>query len=219
MAFGTQRESAADRVYQWMRARILDGTLSGGRLLSEGEIADALDVSRTPVREAFLQLAAQGMLELYPRRGALVLAVSAGELREVLVARALIEPWATRVVAGRADRVTVAERLRRLTDQARDALARHDERTFQEVDREFHQQLLRAAGNELVAGFYASLRDRQLRAGMMAIYNDPARGVESMDQHDTIADALERGDGDAAAAAMVEHLNGTSRALGLAPLS
>jgi DNA-binding GntR family transcriptional regulator len=219
MVSGSQRESAADRVYHSLRARILDGTLVGGRLLSEGEVAAAVEVSRTPVREAFLRLAAEGMLELYPKRGALVLAVSANELREVLVARGLIEPWAARVVAGRSDRVAVAERLRELTDQARDALARHDERTFQAADRKFHQQLLKAAGNELLAGFYASLRDRQLRAGMLAIDNDPARGIESMDQHDTIVDALERGDGDAAAAAMVEHLNGTTRALGLAPLS
>ena len=214
-----QRESAADRVYRWLRTRILDGTFAGGRLLSEGEVADALQVSRTPVREAFLQLAAEGMLELFPKRGALVLSVSAAELRDVLAARALIEPWAARLVAGRADRVAVATKLRGLTDDARRALAQQDERGFQEADREFHQQLLEAADNALLARFYASLRDRQLRGGMLAIHNDPARGAASMAQHDTIVDALERGDGDAAAAAVAEHLNGTALALGLAPLT
>src|ERR1700760_1036189 len=104
MTARAQNESAADRAYRWLRARILDGTFAGGRLLSEGEVADAVEVSRTPVRAAFLQLAAEDMLELYPKRGALVVSVTAAELREVLVARGLLEPWAARIVAGRSDR-------------------------------------------------------------------------------------------------------------------
>jgi len=218
MTTRAQSESAADRAYRWLRARILDGTFAGGRLLSEGEVADAVQLSRTPVREAFLQLAAEDMLELYPKRGALVVSVTVAELREVLVARGLLEPWAARLVAARSDRGAVAATLRELTEEARRALDGHDEGGFQEADRQFHQQLIAAAGNQLLASFYASLRDRQLRGGMMAVYNDPARGAESMGQHDTIAAALDSGDTDAAAAAMTEHLNGTAVALGLAPL-
>ncbi|HWE08894.1 MAG TPA: GntR family transcriptional regulator [Solirubrobacteraceae bacterium] len=219
MTARAQGESAADRAYRWLRARILNGTFAGGRLLSEGEVADAVQVSRTPVREAFLQLAAEDMLELYPKRGALVVSVSAAELREVLVARTLLEPWAAGLVAGRPDRTAVAAALRSVTEAARQALDGHDEEGFQEADRQFHQQLLVAAGNQLLAAFYASLRDRQLRGGMMAVYNDPARGAESMAQHDSIAAAIEAGDADAAAAVMTEHLNGTAGALGLAPLA
>jgi DNA-binding GntR family transcriptional regulator len=219
MTTRTPNESAADRVYRWLRSRILDGTFPGGRLLSEGEVAGAVQVSRTPVREAFLLLAAEDMLELYPKRGALVVSVTVAELREVLVARALLEPWAARTVAGRPDRAAVAARLRRLTVAAREAMDRHDEVGFQEADREFHQQLITATGNQLLAGFYASLRDRQLRGGMLAVYNDPARRAESMTQHDTIVAALEYGDADTAGEAMSEHLNGTALALGLAPLT
>jgi DNA-binding GntR family transcriptional regulator len=214
-----RNESAADRVYRWLRTRILDGTFPGGRLLSEGEVADAMEVSRTPVREAFLQLAAQDMLELYPKRGALVVSVTMGELREVMVARALMEPWAARSVAGRSDHAAVAAVLRSRTVEARKALEEGDEVGFQEADREFHQQLITATGNRLLGGFYASLRDRQLRAGMLAAYNDPARRAESMGEHDTIVAALERGDADTAAEAMLEHVNGTARELGLAPLT
>ena len=219
MTTRARSESAADRVYRWLRGRILDGTFPGGRLLSEGEVADAMRVSRTPVREAFLLLAAEDMLELYPKRGALVVSVTVAELREVLVARALVEPWAVRTVAGRPDRAAVAAGLRRVTATARQALESRDEVGFQEADREFHQQIITATGNQLLAGFYASLRDRQLRAGMLAVFNDPARGLESMAQHDTIVAALERGDADAAGRAMTEHLNGTALALGLALLT
>ena len=79
-------KSAASASDDWVRAKILEGTYAGGTLLSEGEVAEAVGTSRTPVREAFLQLAAQDMLVLYPKRGALVLSVNTPELRDVLTA-------------------------------------------------------------------------------------------------------------------------------------
>src|SRR6266567_2853835 len=218
MSARAQGTSAAYRVYRWLRGHILDGTIAGGRLLSEGEIAEAVQVSRTPVREAFLQLAAEGMLELYPKRGALVLTVTPAELREVVIARAVIEPWAAGVVAGRPDRSEVITELGRLTEAARVALSRQDGPAFQEADRGFHERLLAAAGNELLAGFYATLRDRQVRGGILAMDNDPNRGEEAIEQHDAIIAALERGDPGAASEAMTQHISGTAIALGLPPL-
>ena len=84
-------------------------------MLSEGEVATAVGVSRTPVREAFLQLASEHMLELYPKRGALVVSISMNDLREVLTARRVIEPWAATQVALRADRDVVVRTLRERT--------------------------------------------------------------------------------------------------------
>lgn len=219
MPTSAQEQSAAERAYRWLRTRILDGTVRGGQMLSEGEVANALSLSRTPVREAFLQLSAEGMLELYPKRGALVLTVTAAQLREVLVARALIEPWAVRAVASQSDRSAVTTALRRLTEQGQRALAKRDGASFAETDRAFHEQLLAAAGNGLLAEFYASLRDRGLRGGMLAIYRDAVRGETAMDQHGAIVGAIERGDPEEGAAAMLEHLNATAAALGFAALS
>src|SRR5579875_627543 len=93
----SRSQSAVERARSWVRERILDGTLAGGQLLTEGEVAERIGISRTPVREAFLQLEAENMLRLYPKRGALVVPVEASDLREVLVARSLIEPWAAAV--------------------------------------------------------------------------------------------------------------------------
>jgi DNA-binding GntR family transcriptional regulator len=219
MATGADAESATHRVYEWMRSRVLDGTLAGGTLVSEGEVAEAMKVSRTPVREAFLQLAAEDMLELYPRRGALVVAVTTTELRDVLTARALIEPWAAAQVASRPDRSSLVSALRGLTARAIRALAEGDERGFQEADRDFHQCLLAAAGNGTLATFYSSLRDRQLRGGTLALRNQPTRGTDTMTQHELIADAIDRGDAGAAAAAIRAHVDDTALALGLAPLT
>src|ERR1700709_180207 len=71
---------AADRAYQAVLDAIAAGSAPAGTLLTEGEVAEAIGMSRTPVREAFLRLSTEGLLELYPKRGAVVTAPSQEEL-------------------------------------------------------------------------------------------------------------------------------------------
>ena len=86
--------SASERAYRHVKERVLNGKLPGGELISEGEIAEALGMSRTPVRAAFAQLESEGLLRLYPKRGALVVPVSAQELEDVIETRWVIERYA-----------------------------------------------------------------------------------------------------------------------------
>jgi DNA-binding GntR family transcriptional regulator len=158
------------------------------------------------------------MLQLYPKRGALVVAVSTAELREVLIARALIEPWAVGIITSLGDRANVVAQLLSLIGTAQATLEARDTVGFQEADRAFHQTLVSAAGNHLIAAFYSSLHDRQVRGGMLTMRSTQDRGAEILDQHAAIVDLLERGDGPLAAAMVVEHLNRTTELLGLAPL-
>lgn len=216
MAPRRESESATRRAYEWTRSRILDGTFPGGTLLSEGEVASAVEVSRTPVREAFLQLAAENMLELYPKRGALVVSVTAADLREVLIARRLVEPWAAGTVALREDRADVVSTLR---DRVAAMTTVSDERAFQEADREFHECLLSAADNQLLSRFYSTLRDRQVRGGMLAVQHRPSRAEEAFSEHAAIIDAIERGDAQAASELCALHVEATAVELGLASLS
>src|SRR5689334_13481687 len=83
--------SAAARVYAYVKERLLDGTFPGGSLMSENELSQQLGLSRTPVRQAFVQLEAEGLLELYPKRGALVVPIAASEIEDVFEARLLVE--------------------------------------------------------------------------------------------------------------------------------
>src|SRR3954463_4618620 len=85
---------ATERVYRYLKRNILEQVHSGGTLLTEAEIAEAVGVSRTPVREALLRLEAEGLLRLYPKRGALVLPVSMQEIADVVETRLLGEPHA-----------------------------------------------------------------------------------------------------------------------------
>ena len=216
MALPGEAESATRRAYEWTRSRILDGTFAGGTLLSEGQVATAVKVSRTPVREAFLQLAAEHMLELYPKRGALVVPVSTADLREVLIARRVVEPWAAATVAQRADRAGVVSNLR---DRLAAMSTIKDDQALLEADREFHECLLAAAENQLLSQFYSTLRDRQIRGGVLALQHRPSRASETFDEHASIIDALERGDAELASELSTAHVEATAIELGLASLS
>src|SRR6266536_4314671 len=127
---------AATRVYQYLKRAILEQLQPGGTLLTEAEIADAVGVSRTPVREALLRLESEGLVALYPKRGALVLPVSAQEINDVVEARLLVEGHAaSRVWPGRA--ALVAE-LEPLLDAMRVARQAGDVHALMEADRAFH---------------------------------------------------------------------------------
>ena len=92
---------AADRAYQAVLDAIAAGSAPAGTLLTEGEVAEAIGMSRTPVREAFLRLSTEGLLELYPKRGAVVTAPSQDEVDQLLQVRSMFEKSAVEWMAAR----------------------------------------------------------------------------------------------------------------------
>jgi DNA-binding GntR family transcriptional regulator len=196
--------SAAQQAYDYVKARLLDGRFAGGTLLSENELAQRLNVSRTPVRQAFVQLEAEGLLELYPRRGALVVPISPSEAEDVLEARMLIEQHAARRAASAGP--ALAETLRAHIAEQEEAL--DDRAGFAWADRRFHHALVEAAGNALLTRQYDALRDRHQRIAAATIAREPSRTERFIAEHRAIVEALERGDGGAAAELLGAHLQG-----------
>ena len=203
----TRMHGAKDRAYAFTKQRVLDATYAGGDLLTEGEVAEALGMSRTPVREAFLLLEGEGLLRLYPKRGALVVPVSAAEVEAVMETRALVERFAVEKAIARGVDVTGA---------MRDAIARQERHAdagdldgFVAADREFHTILVAAAGNQIVTSLYDSLRDRQQRMGVTALRREPRRLGEILDEHRGLTDAIEAGDVETTLALLDAHLHGT----------
>ena len=212
------RPAAKDRALDFVKRQVLTGAFPGGELISEGEVASALGMSRTPVREAFLRLEAEGLLRLYPQRGALVVPVSSEEARAVLEARLLLEQFAAGKVIGRGPAVCalVFERLAGELRRQHDAAAKPDWEEFLEADRAFHLITLEESGNRMLSDFYSSLRDRQMRMIGDSMMRDPQRMTTIMDEHRVIADAVRDGDVDGANEGVRAHLSSTTRALGLA---
>jgi DNA-binding GntR family transcriptional regulator len=180
--------SATTRVYQHLKRAILEQLHPGGMLLTEAEIADAVGVSRTPVREALLRLESEGLVALYPKRGALVLPVSVQEINEVVEARLLVEGHAAaKVWPRRTELIPVLESLR---DAMRTARAGGDVPALIEADRAFHAAVVDAAGNRILADLYHRLRDRQMRMGVAAMRISPDRMDRALTDHDGLLAAL-----------------------------
>ncbi len=195
--------SAARRVYEFVKERLLDGTYSGGTLLSENELARQLELSRTPVRQAFLQLEAEELLELYPRRGALVRPISPSEADDVLEARLLIEEHCVRRVAARG--VALATTLSESIAEQERALETGGT-GFAAADREFHRAIVGANENPILIRQYDALRDRLQRISATAVARDPTRTAPFIAEHREIAAAIERRDPGRAAELIEAHL-------------
>jgi len=203
--------SATERAYRHTRARVLDGTYAGGSLITEGDVSDAVGVSRTPVREAFLRLQAEGWLRLYPKRGALVVPVSAAEIDDVIETRGMVERFAVEKIIASGRQREVAPRLRESVAAQR--RLRRSPEPFTEADRDFHGLVVAATGNQVLTDLYGALRDRQLRMGVSALLGDPQRVDRIVEEHMALADAIAAGDVEAARASIAHHLRGTEDAL------
>jgi DNA-binding GntR family transcriptional regulator len=212
---GEERQSAQDVTYRFLKQRIAELPRDGGTFLTESEVAQAAGTSRTPVREALLRLEAEGFLEIVPKKGAFVPPISDAEVRAVMEARELVEYWcARRVVNAGAD---FYDGLDRLVAKQRDLV--DDPVAFIDCDRTFHRTIVREAGNPVLAEFYESLRDRQVRMGLRAVVNENNRARTVLTEHAAIVEALRTGDPTKAGDALATHLSSTMVALKLAERS
>jgi len=197
---------AAERVYAYVKNCVLDRSYEGGSLLTEGDLAEAVGVSRTPVREALLRLEAEGLLKLYPKKGALVLPVSAQEITDVVETRLLVERHAvTKVV--QAVTPQLLTRLEELLAEQREHAERGELAAFAVADRCFHAEIVRAGGNQILAQLYDQMRDRQLRMGVATMHAEPSRVARNIAEHTEILQALRDGAADTAEAAVRQHIS------------
>lgn len=196
---------AAERVYQHVKQAVLERRYEGGTLLTEGELAEAVGVSRTPVREALLKLEVEGLLRLYPKKGALVLAVSAQEIKDVVETRLLVEEFAARKAVPAPPRLVV--RLEELLREQRELAEAGDLAAVSVADRCFHAEIVRNAGNEILSRLYDQLRDRQLRMGVAVMEAHPDRVAANLTEHAELLASIRSGDADGAAACVRRHVS------------
>ncbi|CAM5321021.1 GntR family transcriptional regulator [Streptomyces purpurascens] len=203
--------SGREKAYAYLKDTVLTDPGMQGAFLSEQELADRIGVSRTPIREALLQLAAEDLVELVPKRGARVSPLTGREIRELMELRGIVERYAAQeLVSGGG--APVAE-LRSLLERQRELTGADQAREFIAVDHCFHAALVSAVGNALLDRHYEGLRSRQVRTGVVALFNQQGRQEAVLEEHEAILDALEAGDAQAACAAIDHHLESTLKVL------
>ncbi len=200
---------AAEVAYLHVKDALLTGRLHGGEMVSEGDVAGELAMSRTPVREAFLRLAAEGWLRLFPKRGALVVPVAPGEAEAVVDARLLLESHAVEtVVAGPpAARERLVTTLRHLVDAQRAAIGAGDLDAYADHDAAFHQAIVASGGNVLLTDFAVALRERQRRMIALSVGAGGERAPAFMEGHDDLVAAIDAGDAPGFRARLAAHLH------------
>ncbi len=203
--------SGREKAYEYLKETVLTDPEMQGVFLSEQEIADRIGVSRTPIREALLLLAAEDLVELVPKRGARVAPLTGREIRELMELRGIVERHAAQQLIA-ADRAPVPE-LQSLLERQRELTGPDQAREFIAVDQQFHSTLVSAVGNTLLERHYEGLRSRQVRAGTAAVFNRQGRQEAVLEEHRAILDAVASGDTEAACAAIDNHLESTLKVL------
>jgi len=203
----TTTTSAAEGAYRYVKELVLDDLLAGGSMISEGEIAGRLGLSRTPVREAFLRLEAEGWLRLYPKRGAVVVPIAAGEAHSIVDARLLLEVHALQSLATAADRGRLHAALLASIAQQSAALDAGDLDAYSRHDCAFHLAIVSAGGNPLLTSFSVSLRERQHRMVARSLWRDVERARGFVVGHSRLAALVAAGDLSGFADALRGHLH------------
>ena len=210
-------ESKSEQVYGQLRANILNGVLSPGQSLSALDVGARYSASRTPVRQAFLRLEAEGLVSLVDRQGARVAPISIKSVRDLFELRILLEAAAARMVAEAVtrDRVArqqfeeVAEALGAIAEEAPSG-SRHDR--FYALTETYDQAVIAHTRNAQLARSIAELRPHTERLRNIA-HSRPDRLDVSLAEHLTMCRAILAGDGPAAAAACAEHLTQTQKTI------
>lgn len=189
-------KSLEENVFLTLEDEILSGKLKRGDTLTETSLSARLGVSRTPLRGALHRLYEEGLIEVTPNRGAVVIGIGREELVDIYKMRIRLEGLASAEAAKRiADDDKL--RLREIVELCDFYIARRDAERLKELDSEFHSIIYRASGNRMLNKTLSELHRN------IHIYRKRSLAVEerlekSSEEHKQILDAIERGDSEAA---------------------
>jgi DNA-binding GntR family transcriptional regulator len=208
---GLNHATLAEQVCGIVRERILTNACAPGESLREEALAAEFSVSRVPVREALRQLAAEGLVDLVPRHGAIVSSLSLKQFLDAYRVREALEVLAVRLATPLLGEEGLA-RLRELESAMESCAERGDQDGFFAANTEFHQLLVERAANDDLTAMHAPLTARMRR------YQSPSldlRGgmARSLEEHRAIIDAIARGDAHGAASLLGEHIRVPQRTL------
>ena len=204
-----------DKAYDVIKKKIMDEEFPPGSFMAERKLATMLGMSKTPIKSALERLANEGFVTIAPQQCVLVRDLPIDEIADQYEIRAALETY---VVRGLAKRITPAQLdLLRASPALRlETLEFVEVEKWVELDAAFHLLLAKQLGNQAIYRVMLDLRDRMHRVITRVFHLQPIRLVESVEEHLAIVDAIAAGDGDTAAAMVVNHLQ-RGRDLVLAP--
>lgn len=195
---------AADRAHAYIRDEILQGRLAPGTMLSENDLGATLSMSRTPVRAALTRLQDEGLLTIYPQRGALVRELTEQEVLESADVRHALESAGIQR-SDPARREQLAERLAQNVDEQQTALEQGDFAAFATLAMSFHRTFVEMSGNSVMLALYDRLADLQYLSIVRSSQRMAEEPTEVLDEHRTLLEDARRGDWSAFAIHLNDH--------------
>jgi DNA-binding GntR family transcriptional regulator len=192
-----------------LRGEIILGGLVPGQYLRLEEIAERYDVSTMPVREALRDLEAEGLVTIFPHRGAVVTELSADDLEDIYEVRAVLEAMAARLAVPRMTGVTLDE-IEQLADQIDNHMG--DVVALVELNHRFHSSLYAASGRRHLQDLIRMLRYRTQHY-LRAYVADLGGMTMAQQEHRVIVEACRQGDAEKAGAVMEKHVRQVGRSL------
>lgn len=189
--------SSSHRAIEELRELIFSGELPGGSDHLESELAVRLNMSRTPIREAALALEAQGLLELRPRKGVRILAISPDDMREIYEVLTALESVAARNAAQSGYSEAELAGLASAIDNMDRALEKDDLRGWADSDDHFHSELVRLGGNTRITSVVSMMADQVRRARSITLFMRE-KPHKSNHDHREVLDAIRDGKPDVA---------------------
>jgi DNA-binding GntR family transcriptional regulator len=187
-----------------LRQRIVEGHMAPGAKLNERELSESLQVSRTPLREAIKMLAAEGLVELLPNRGAVVAQLSAQDVADTFEVIAGLEGQSGELAAQRIDAAQLAE-LRALHYEMLAAYTRRDLSAYYRLNAQIHERINAAARNPVLAQTYRNVNARLQALRFRSNFNE-RKWQQAVAEHEEMLRLLAARDAPGLRALMVRHL-------------
>ena len=203
-----RRRSIAEEVASRLRHAIVEGDFRLGEVLSERQLAEKLNVSKTPVREALAQLRLEGLVNIYPQRGVTVFTLSAREIRDICELRFALEEAALRYALER-NPEQLAERLSAVVGRMEKAHAADDERAYLAADTDYHQVFFECCDNSYLESTY-TLYVGKLAALRTHLSHKPDHTRRSDQEHHQMLDLIRARDLPACLAVLRQHIDRVS---------
>jgi len=181
-------ENIADSI----RAAIIKGEFKPGEKIPEGDLAETMGISRTPLREAFRKLENEGFIEIIPRKGAVVTGIDPGEVYDLYEIKSTLEGLAARLASTRMKEKDI-ERLEKINEELKKMIDKNDLEAFYRSHTKFHEVFVKLSANRRLMQMISNLSDHFKRYGIVTL-TLPGQYENAINQHGEIIQAFKNRD-------------------------
>jgi len=181
----------SEDIAESIKAAIIKGKFKPGEKISEGELAESMGISRTPLREAFRKLENEGFIEIIPRKGAVVTEIDAQEAYHLYEIKSTLEGLAARLAAVNMQDKDL-DKLEKINEELKELIDQNDLEAFYKAHTRFHEGFVKLSGNRRLIQIISNLNDHFKRFGIVS-FTLPGQYENAIKQHEEIIQAFREG--------------------------